>query len=147
MWNTKDSLTEESKISKSLIIQSKSNSFSSLHCTNETVNIWTHALGFLYFSYQQWKLHNYSILELASHQDDRTVFSLVLLGYQVRKSWFSRRNVKCRSVFCYPSCITYLAVIAKSREDISCVSISLEFLQPTFRSTCLESTRHSSALR
>ncbi|PAV91737.1 hypothetical protein WR25_09244, partial [Diploscapter pachys] len=56
---------------------------SSLHCTNETVNIWTHALGFLYFSYQQWKLHNYSTFEMGSYQDDRTVFSLVLLGYQI----------------------------------------------------------------
>ncbi|EPB77154.1 hypothetical protein ANCCEY_03770 [Ancylostoma ceylanicum] len=53
------------------------------HWTNETINIWSHLLGFIYFTYCQYEMNAYRIPLLGGHFQDHLIISLSLFGAQV----------------------------------------------------------------
>ncbi|CAI5448651.1 unnamed protein product [Caenorhabditis angaria] len=53
------------------------------HINNETINIWSHLIGFIYFTYQQYDINYRLIPSLGSHKSDHLVYSLSLLGMQI----------------------------------------------------------------
>ncbi|ETN71058.1 hypothetical protein NECAME_14380 [Necator americanus] len=52
------------------------------HWTNETINIWSHLLGFVYFTYRQYEMNAYRIPLMGGHFQDHLVISLSLFGAQ-----------------------------------------------------------------
>ncbi|EYC22028.1 hypothetical protein Y032_0018g3672 [Ancylostoma ceylanicum] len=52
------------------------------HWTNETINIWSHLLGFIYFTYCQYEMNAYRIPLLGGHFQDHLIISLSLFGAQ-----------------------------------------------------------------
>ncbi|KAL6740620.1 hypothetical protein Aduo_013961 [Ancylostoma duodenale] len=55
------------------------------HWTNETINIWSHLLGFIYFTYCQYEMNAYRIPLLGGHFQDHLIISLSLFGAQIEK--------------------------------------------------------------
>uniref|UniRef100_A0A7I4YIS6 Progestin and adipoQ receptor family member 3 n=2 Tax=Haemonchus contortus TaxID=6289 RepID=A0A7I4YIS6_HAECO len=53
------------------------------HWTNETINIWSHLLGFIYFTYCQYEMNAYRIPLMGGHFEDHLVISLSIFGSQV----------------------------------------------------------------
>ncbi|KAK6044747.1 hypothetical protein COOONC_17748 [Cooperia oncophora] len=53
------------------------------HWTNETINIWSHLLGFIYFTYCQYEMNAYRIPLMGGHFQDHLVISLSIFGAQV----------------------------------------------------------------
>ncbi|CAD6195471.1 unnamed protein product [Caenorhabditis auriculariae] len=56
---------------------------SAFHWTNETVNIWSHLLGFIYFSYLQYHTSLQVLPSIGGHFSDHLVVFLSLLGSQM----------------------------------------------------------------
>ncbi|GMS95556.1 hypothetical protein PENTCL1PPCAC_17731, partial [Pristionchus entomophagus] len=65
------------KMPASLCIQSM------FHWTNETINIWSHLLGFFYFSYCQLERNWYSLPLIGASTTEHIVVSLSLFGSQM----------------------------------------------------------------
>ncbi|KAF1756536.1 hypothetical protein GCK72_012989 [Caenorhabditis remanei] len=57
--------------------------FSAFHINNETINIWSHLLGFIYFTYQQYYTNYIVLLSVGSHKADHFVFTLSIFGMQM----------------------------------------------------------------
>ncbi|GMT23916.1 hypothetical protein PFISCL1PPCAC_15213, partial [Pristionchus fissidentatus] len=57
--------------------------FSMFHWTNETINIWSHLLGFIYFTYCQIDRNLYSLPSIGASSTDHIVISLSLFGAQM----------------------------------------------------------------
>ncbi|KAE9421874.1 hypothetical protein Angca_005575 [Angiostrongylus cantonensis] len=53
------------------------------HWTNETINIWSHLLGFAYFTYCQYEMNVHRIPLLGGHFHDHLITSLALFGAQI----------------------------------------------------------------
>uniref|UniRef100_A0A1I7ZKH0 Progestin and adipoQ receptor family member 3 n=1 Tax=Steinernema glaseri TaxID=37863 RepID=A0A1I7ZKH0_9BILA len=65
------------KLPKSLCVKS------AFHWTNETINIWSHFLGFLYFSWCQIYNNFYRLPNIHAASSDHLVFTLSTLGAQI----------------------------------------------------------------
>lgn len=57
--------------------------FSAFHINNETINIWSHLLGFIYFTYQQYNTNYIVLPSIGSHPSDHFVFTLSIFGMQM----------------------------------------------------------------
>ncbi|KAF1756535.1 hypothetical protein GCK72_012988 [Caenorhabditis remanei] len=57
--------------------------FSAFHINNETINIWSHLLGFIYFTYQQYYTNYIVLPSVGSHKADHFVFTLSIFGMQM----------------------------------------------------------------
>uniref|UniRef100_A0A8R1DVT0 FAD-binding PCMH-type domain-containing protein n=2 Tax=Caenorhabditis japonica TaxID=281687 RepID=A0A8R1DVT0_CAEJA len=53
------------------------------HINNETINIWSHLLGFIYFTYQQYYTNCVVLPSIGSHPADHIVFTLSIFGMQI----------------------------------------------------------------
>ncbi|KAK5982246.1 Progestin and adipoQ receptor family member 3, partial [Trichostrongylus colubriformis] len=53
------------------------------HWTNETINIWSHLLGFIYFTYCQYEMNAYRIPLMGGHFQDHLILSLSIFGAQI----------------------------------------------------------------
>ncbi|KAF1756541.1 hypothetical protein GCK72_012994 [Caenorhabditis remanei] len=56
---------------------------SAFHINNETINIWSHLLGFIYFTYQQYYTNYIVLPSVGSHKADHFVFTLSIFGMQM----------------------------------------------------------------
>ncbi|VDL71229.1 unnamed protein product [Nippostrongylus brasiliensis] len=56
---------------------------SAFHWTNETINIWSHLLGFIYFTYCQYDMNMYRIPMMGGHFQDHLILSVSVFGAQL----------------------------------------------------------------
>ncbi|CAB3405983.1 unnamed protein product [Caenorhabditis bovis] len=56
---------------------------SAFHINNETINIWSHFIGFIYFTYQQYYTNYVVIPAIGSNPSDHIVFTLSIFGMQL----------------------------------------------------------------